>query len=271
MDKMKTSLSQSSETDRFSISTKVSVIAIVAALYAVAKALTGSIPFAYSVGEVLIAIFIPAFFVVVSDTLSVAIGAGIGTFLGDYFVRTTPALSLVAGVPANFVAILLFGLFVKRYRSWPAFVAAAVAFVTLGNLIAAVNVVLYAALPTAWIPGFVVAWNITGIPAIIVGVPVLVRAVRPLFGRSRILTNLPDWSGIIGRRELAISLVFPILYAILGAVVYSIYGLGLGLGQTGSGTTGLIYFGLAAAVVLVFGPLSAFIGGGRPRANPTAA
>lgn len=253
------------------ISTKVSVIAIVAALYAVGKALTGPIPFAYSVGEVLIAIFIPAFFVVVSDTIPVAIGAGIGTFLGDYFVRTTPAASLVAGVPANFVAILLFGVFVKRYRSWPAFVAAAVAFVTLGNLIAAVNVVLYFALPTGWIPGFVVAWNITGIPAIIVGVPVLVRAVRPLFGRSRMLTNLPDWSGTIRRRELAISLVFPILYVVLGAVVYAINGLGLGLGQTGSGTSGLIYFGFAAAVVLVFGPLSGLIGGGRTRANPTAA
>lgn len=269
MNHTKHTLGQLSETPGFTIPIKVSVIAIVAALYAVAKALTGPIPFAYSVGEVLIAIFIPAFFVVVSDTLSVAIGAGIGTFLGDYFVRTTPALSLVAGVPANFVAILLFGLFVKRYRSWPAFVAAAVAFVTLGNLIAAVNVVLYAGLPTAWIPGFVVAWNITGIPAIIVGVPVLVRAVRPLFGRSRILTNLPDWSGMIGRRELAISLVFPILYTVLGAVVYAVNGLGLGLGQTGS-TTGLIYFGLAAAVVLVFGPLSGLIGGGRPRANPTA-
>jgi hypothetical protein len=259
-------LGQSSQA---SLSTKVSVIAVVAALYAAGKAVTGPIPFAYGVGEVLIAVFIPAFFVVVSDTIPVAIGAGIGTFLGDYFVRTTPAVSLVAGVPANFVAILLFGFFVKRYRSWPAFVAAAVAFVTLGNLVAAVNVVLYLALPTSWIPGFVVAWNITGIPAIIVGVPVLVRAVKPLFGRSRMLTNQPEWSGIIGRRELAISLVFPLLYAVLGAVVYAVYGLGLGLGQLGgSGSTGLIYFGLAAVVVFIFGPLSGVIGGGHPRASP---
>jgi uncharacterized membrane protein len=249
----------------------VSTIAVVAALYAVGKALTGPIPFAYSVGEVLIAVFIPAFFAVVSDSLPVAIGAGIGTFLGDYFVRTTPAISLVAGVPANFVAILLFGVFVKRYRSWPAFVAAAVAFVTLGNLIAAINVVLYAKLPTVWIPGFVVAWNITGIPAIIVGVPVLVRAIRPLFGRSKMLTNLPDWSRIIGRRELAISLFFPLLYAVLGAVVYAVDGLGLGLSQgQGSGSTGLIYFGFAAVVVFIFGPLSGFIGGGRQQANPAA-
>ncbi len=255
-----------------SVTVKVSVIAITAALYAVGKGLTGPIPFAYSVGEVLIAVFIPAFFVVVSDTLPVAIGAGIGTFLGDYFVRTTPAISLVAGVPANFVAIFLFGLFVKRYRSWSAFVAATVAFVTLGNLIAAVNVVLYAALPTAWIPGFVVAWNITGIPAIIVAVPILVRAVRPLFGRSRILTNLPEWSGIVGSRQIAFSLVFPLLYVVLGAAVYAVQGLGLGLGPLGgSSSAGLIYFAVAAVVVLVFGPLSGAIGGARDRGNPAAA
>lgn len=250
---------------------KVSIIAVTAALYAVAKAITGPIPFAYSVGEVLIAIFIPAFFVVVSDTLPAAIGAGIGTFLGDYFVRTTPALSLVAGVPANFIAILLFGWFVKKYRSWSAFVAGTVAFVTLGNLIAATNVVLYASLPTAWIPGFVVAWNITGIPAIIVGVPVLVRAVSPLFGRSRMITNKPEWSGIIGARQVTLSLVFPVLYVILGVVVYAVDGLGLGLGVPSSGSLGVIYFALAAVVVLIFGPLSGVIGGGAKQKATTPA
>ena len=261
-----------SEAGRSALSTKVSVIAVVAALYAVGKGLTGPIPFPYSVGEVLIAVFIPAFFVVVSDTLPVAIGAGIGTFLGDYFVRTTPAISLVAGVPANFIAILLLGFFVKRYRSWPSFVAAVVAFVTLGNLIAALNVVLFLGLNTSLIPGFVVAWNITGIPAIIVGVPVLVRAVRPLFGRTRMITNLPEWSGILSRRQLIVSLAFPLFYTALGAVVYLVYGLGLGLGTpVASGSIGLIYFGLAAVLLLLFGPLFGAVGGGHPRATPAAA
>ena len=246
------------------VSTRVSIIAITAALYAVGKAVTGPIPFAYSVGEVLIAIFIPAFLVVVSDTLPVAVGAGIGTFLGDYFVRTTPALSLVAGVPANFIAILLFGFFVKKYRSWSAFVAGAVAFVTLGNLIAAINVDLYLALPTAWILGFVVAWNITGIPSIIVMVPVLVRATRPLIGRSRILTNSPDWSGVVNRNQLMKSLVFPILYIILGVAVYLLDSSGISqLASSGASTLGVIYFAVAAIVVLVIGPLSSMISGGR--------
>jgi hypothetical protein len=254
------------------VSTRVSIIAITAALYAVGKAVTGPIPFPYAVGEVLIAIFIPAFLVVVSETLPVAIGAGVGTFLGDYFVRTTPTLSLVAGVPANFVGILLLGLFVKRYRSWAAFVAATVAFVTLGNLIAAVNLVLYLALPTSWILGFVVIWNITGIPAIIIMVPVLVRAVRPMVGRSRILTNSPDWSGIVGRRQLATSLVFPVLYTLLGAAVYVLDSTGVSqLAANGGAAAGVAYFAVAALVVLVFGPLSSIIGGGKPQAKAAAA
>lgn len=251
------------------VATKVSIIAVTAGLYAVGKAVTGPIPFPFATGEVLIAIFIPAFLVVVSDTLPVAVGAGIGTFLGDYFVRTTPILSLVAGVPSNFVAILLFGLFVKRYRSWTSFVAAAVAFVTLGNLIAAVDLVLFLDLPRGWILGYVVAWNTTGIPAIIVGVPALVRGVRPLFGKSSILTRPPDWSAMVGRRQLVWSLAFPMLYVALGAAIFLFDSSGVAaLSVNGSSLVG--YFAIAAIVVLIFGPLSSVVGGARRQAKPVA-
>src|SRR2546427_4758838 len=114
-------------------SSKIAVIAITASLYAVGKALTGYIPTPWGIGQFLIGVFLPGYFAVVSDTLSVAIGAGIGTFVGDVVFlvplqETTPFLSLVAGVPANFVAFLLFSWFVKKYKSWPAFVAATVCF-----------------------------------------------------------------------------------------------------------------------------------------------
>src|SRR5213594_1650812 len=133
-----------------SITTYVGAMALTAALYAVAKGLTSFALTPFGVGQLLIFIFVPAFFAVVSPTLAVAIGAGLGTFLGDVVFLTPagsthPALSLVAGVPANFIAFLLFGWFVKRYRSWPAFVAATVSFVTLGNLIAATSLVLFGA------------------------------------------------------------------------------------------------------------------------------
>src|SRR5205809_311008 len=132
------------------ISAYVVTMALTAAIYAIAKGLTSFALTPFGVGQLLIFIFVPAFFAVVSPTLAVAVGAGLGTFLGDVLFltpagSTNPALSLIAGVPANFVAFLLFGWFVKRYRSWPAFVAATVSFVTLGNPIAATSLVLFGA------------------------------------------------------------------------------------------------------------------------------
>src|SRR2546422_1707411 len=132
------------------ITTYVVAMALTAALYAVAKGLTSFALTPFGVGQLLIFIFVPAFFAVVSPTLPVAIGAGLGTFLGDVLFltpagSTNPALSLVAGVPANFIAFLLFGGFVKRYRSWPAFVAATVFFVTLRDLIAANSLLVFGA------------------------------------------------------------------------------------------------------------------------------
>ncbi len=252
-----------------SLAARVSVIAITAALYAVGKAVTGFISTPWNVGEVLIAVFLPAFMAVVAETLPVAIGTGIGTFIGDYFVRTTPILSLVAGVPANFVGILLFGWFIKKYKSWSSFVAATVAFLTLGNLIAAVNVVLFLGLPAGLILGFVVYWNTTGIPAIIVAVPLLVRAVRPLFGRSRILTNPPEWSAIVGRRQIAVALLFGLIYVIIGAVIFlAAPGSVAALSNNGLSLVG--YFAVAALLVIVFGPLASVLAGSRLEAKRPA-
>ena len=250
-------------------STRVAVIAITAALYAVGKAVTGFIPTPWNVGEVLIAVFLPAFMAVVAETLPVAIGTGIGTFIGDYFVRTTPILSLVAGVPANFIGILLFGWFVKKYKSWSSFVAATVAFLTLGNLIAAVNVVLLLGLPTGLILGFVGYWNTTGIPAIIVAVPLLVRAVRPLFGRSRILGNPPEWSSITGKRDVSVALLFGMLYVIIGAVIFFADSASVAaLSNNGLSLVG--YFAVAAIVVIVFGPLASVVAGSKVGAKEAA-
>ncbi len=245
-----------------SLSTKVAIIALTAALYAVGKAVTGFISTPWSVGEILVAAFLPAFMVVVSETVPVAVGTGIGTFIGDYFVRTTPILSLVAGVPANFIAILLLGWFVKKYKSWPSFVAATVSFLTLGNLIAAVNLVLFLKLPIGLILGFVVYWNATGIPAIIVAVPLLVRAVRPMFGRSRIITNPPEWSAIVGRRDVVVALLFPTLYTIIGAVIF-LTASGSVAALSSNGLSIIGYYAVAASLVIIFGPLSSLVAGAR--------
>ncbi|MDA4122299.1 MAG: hypothetical protein OK456_03860 [Thaumarchaeota archaeon] len=216
---------------------KVAIIAITAVLYTIAKAATAYIHTPWGVGELLIGIFVPAFFAVVSDTWSAAIGAGLGTFLGDTFFltatgSTNPALSLIAGVPANFVAFLLFGWFVKKYATWGGFVAATVSFVTLGNLIAGASIVFFgadvftavgplvAAYPAAALVfGFTAFWSLTMVPFILVVVPILVEAVRPLKGRTTIVTFFPDWTSRPARTPLFVSL-FLALAAIVIILLY---------------------------------------------------
>ena len=248
------------------VSSKVATIAITAVLYAVGKGLTAFVPSPWGVGQLLVGIFIPAFFAVTSDTLSVAIGAGLGTFIGDTFLLTplgltTPIYSLVAGVPANFIAFLLFGWFVKRYTSWSAFVAATVSFVTLGNLIAATNLVVFLSLPTSLILGLTVFWNTTSIPAIIIAVPLLVRAAQPVFGRSGIVHYNPDWRMSDRARQTSMALAFGILFAALG-VVFFIAAPAATIAKWPGLTT---YYTMAAAAVIVFAPITTVVAGSRPR------
>ena len=264
-------------------STRVAIIAVTAVLYAIGKGLTAYVPTPWGVGQLLVGIFIPAFFAVVSDTLSVAIGAGLGTFIGDSLFLTplggtNPALSLIAGVPANFIGFLLFGWFVKRYRSWSAFVAATISFITVGNLIAASSVVLFGAAvftPVNYLVnhfnlaglvfGFTVFWNMTSVPAIIVGVPILVRAFGPYFGRSRILQNRPDWSYGIDGRHTVIAVTFGALFLLLGAafLILDPNSLSLWPGLTS-------WLVLASAIVLIFAPITGIVAGTKLRAKPAA-
>jgi hypothetical protein len=251
---------------RSSVTVQVSVIAISAALFAVAKGLTAYIRTPWGVGQLFIASFIPVFFAVASDTLPAALGAGFGSFLGDIFFlvplgATTPFFALTVGAPANFVATLLLGLFVKRYRSWPAFVAATICFLTLGNLIAGALLVYLVPLQFSLILGFTVYWDMTSIPAILIGVPILVRATRSAFGRSKILKYAPAWSNV-GRGQLAVSLAFSFLFVALGGGIF------LFARSTVAGWPGLAtYFALSAVVVVVFGPLASLLSGGKLEAN----
>lgn len=214
---------------------KVTLIAMTAALYAVAKGLTAFIPTPFGVGQFLLFIFVPAFFAIVGDTLSAAIGAAIGTFLGDVIFltplgQTNPALSLVSGVPANFVAFLLYGYLVKKYKSWPAFISSTVLCITLGNLIAGALVVAFATqvfLPAfasviakygvvSLVLGFTLFWTGTMVPAVVIAVPLLLRAMKPLVGRSSILAYYPSWSDYEVRRLLPASLGYAVGFIVIG-------------------------------------------------------
>jgi hypothetical protein len=258
------SMNSSSNGASSTATVRIAIIVLTTLLYAAGKWLTASIPTPWGVGELLIGVFLPALLAVLSETLPVAIGAGLGTLVGDLFVTgTNSALSLVAGVPANFIAFLFFGWFVKRYRSWPSFVAATIAFVTLGNLIAATNVYLFAkaligiSVPSSAILGLTIFWNTTSIPAIIIAVPLLVRALRPLQGRSKVLAFFPEWTASIGGRQAALSLFFALIFIALGAAAFV-------LSPASVATEpGLGYFALAGVLVLVFGPVANTLAGSK--------
>jgi hypothetical protein len=262
----------------------VALIAVTAVLYAFGKGLTAYVPSPWGVGSLLVGIFLPAYFAVVSETLPVAIGAALGTFLGDVLFltplgTTNPALSLIAGVPANFFAFLLFGWFVKKYGTWSAFVAGTVAFVTLGNLIAAISVDRFGALVFApavglssfsavnVVLGFTVFWDMTSIPAIIVAVPILIRATRPLFGRSHMLSFNPQWSVPVARRQVVLSLAFAGIFLLLGVVFL----LGFYSSVSGIWPQLDLYVPVAALLVLVFAPLVSVMAGAGRKATQAAA
>jgi len=173
---------------------------------------------------------------------------------------------------------MLFGWFVKRYRTWSGFVAATIAFVTLGNLIAAVMVVRFASLvfaPAAGLAafpsvnlilGYTVFWNMTAIPAIIIAVPVLIRATRPLLGRSQIIRYDPQWSVSSSRGQTATSIAFAIIFLALGATF--LYGYYASVSAIWSGLD--FYVPVTALLVLVFAPLVSVIAGRGQQAKQTA-
>ena len=88
------------------------VIGISAALYAVFGILTAGFNF-LGVGF-LPAVVIPAVFAVLYGPWVGGLGAAIGIFIRDMFVHGNPALSLVAGVPANFIVFFLIGYIALR-------------------------------------------------------------------------------------------------------------------------------------------------------------
>jgi hypothetical protein len=85
----------------------VAVIGICAALYAVVGRLTAGVTF-FGIGF-LPAVVIPAIFAVLFGPWVGGIGGAIGIFIRDMFVHGNAALSLVAGVPPNFILFFLIG------------------------------------------------------------------------------------------------------------------------------------------------------------------
>ena len=93
----------------------IAVISICSALYAVFGILTAPITL-YGIGF-LPAVIVPAVFAAVFGPWVGGISGAIGIFIRDMVVHGNPALSLVAGVPPNFILFFLIGYLYTKHIS----------------------------------------------------------------------------------------------------------------------------------------------------------
>jgi len=212
---------------------RIALISISAALYAAAIGATSPVSTPWGVGQFRPGVVFPAVFAVIYGPLIGGAGAAVGTFVGDVVFLTplgltTPLLSLIAGVPGNFVGFFLLGWFVRRYSSWFGFVFGSLVSLLVGNFIAALGVVAYLAVD-GWstfqvdalvgaVFGFTFFWLVTMIPFVIPLVPPLVVALQPLVG-SQMNVGVAGWRRGSGsealRSSLVVSAVLGVLYALV--------------------------------------------------------
>jgi uncharacterized membrane protein len=179
----------------WSKSLTLSLISISAALYAVAISVTSPIPTPWGIGHFRPGVIIPAFFSIVFGPFVGGVGAAIGTFIGDFalsfFGYTTPLLSLIAGVPGNFVGFYLMGWLAKKWRSLSSFIVTNIISLFFGNLVAALGVLLYfwfivpdwaswsISLKISFTMGLTLFWVVTMIVFVVPLVPLLVVFIEP--------------------------------------------------------------------------------------------
>jgi hypothetical protein len=161
-------------------------------------------------------------------------GAAIGCFIGDFalsmFGLTNPLLSLMAGVPANFVGFYLLGWLVSKHRSWASFVASSFVALIVGNLIAALGVVgFFSFIVPDWalwsvdvklatVIGLTFFWVATMAPFVIPFTPILVRGAKPILSQIEMSTGVSKMSWgkpfSLLRSSVAVAFAFAALYVI---------------------------------------------------------
>ncbi len=204
-------------------------MAVCAALYAVVNGMTAPIGTPWGVGQFRPGVVVPAIFSITSGTLVGAVGAGLGSLVGDILFlvplgQTTYLLAVAAGLPGNFVGFLLFGWIVNRYKSWSAFTVGSAVSLLVGNLISAAGVMLLAfsnSTGTAFwmgLAGFTLFWEFTMLPFMILVLPVILRALytNP---SSRIWSNgVPYWAKESVTRILSVSILSSVPFFVIGGL-----------------------------------------------------
>jgi len=209
--------------DSISSALKISLISVSAVLYAAGIAVTSPISTPWGVGHFRPGVVIPAFFAVTCGPLIGGAGAGLGCWLGDlalsFWGLTDPILSLIAGVPGNFVGFYLLGWLTSRFRSWGSFILGSLVSFTIGNFICAFGVVGYfSTVVPVWAPwpievklativGFTLFWVATMIPFVIPLVPIIMKGAEPVLNKTGSIIKNPRLSW--GKpSSLAVSWIF---------------------------------------------------------------
>jgi hypothetical protein len=259
--------------NRASRASMVARIAMCAALYAVVNGLTAPLGTPWGVGQFRPGVVIPAIFAITSGTVVGAVGAGLGSLVGDILFlvpagQTTPLLAVAAGLPGNFVGFLVFGWIANRFKSWSAFTVSSVVGLLIGNTIAAAGVMLIAFPSSAgtafWMGllGFTFFWQFTMLPFMVLLVPVVLRALftNP---NSRIWqTGTPSWAHEPITKVLAVGIVASLPFFLVGFLSLlgffsSLYGTWPALGNVLGGVMSI--FELGIGITLVLSPLAPFI------------
>jgi len=254
---------------------RLALVAVSAALYAAAIGVTAPISTPWGVGQFRPGVIFPSIFAIIYGPLVGGLGGAIGTFVGDVIFGggwTNALLSLIAGVPGNFVGFYLMGWFMRKYRSWNGFVAGSFIAIFVGNFVCAVGVVGYLSFFRIWtglsveamigvVFGFTFFWLVTMIPFVIPLVPPIVRSLQPLAG-SRVDVGLFGWRRGSGsealRSSLAVGAILGLLY-----LLAQFTSLGDSLFSSVAAPQYIpwlkLLFLIAALVVLIFGVVASLV------------
>ena len=257
----------------------VSSAAMCAALYALVNALTSFVSTPWGIGEFRPGVVIPAFFAIVSGPIPAAIGAGVGSFVGDMVTlvpegRSTFIWAIGAGGVGNFLGFLVMGWVFQKLKTWRGFVAGTTSGLFVGNLVAAAGVALLGmfflppstinpfpgmpgGLASGLLVGLLLFWFGTMFPFVIIFVPTLVRMMKPYASQLSPTGSYPE----IERPSSRVLWSWSILVAalVLGALLFALFSNYPGVSSIVSGYGGSFWwtmlFVVSAAAIIVVGAL----------------
>lgn len=243
------------------------------------NALTSFISTPFGIGEFRPGVIVPAFFALVVGPLPAALGAGIGSFIGDMLTlvpegRSTFLWAVGAGGFGNFIGFLVLGWVYQKLREWRGFVLGTTAGLFVGNAVAAAGVVILGALflptsalnPFPTIPmsvgagffvGLLLFWFGTMFPFVIVFVPPIVKYLKPYASQLSPPGNYPEIASPSKRVVYTWSIIVAVL--VLVALVIALFSGFVGIEDIVNGYGGSLawasLFIISAVAVIVVGAL----------------